>query len=118
MDFHFISIIDSGADSSIFPAEFGEAIGIDIKSVKPKIGTGSGGKSNIYYHQVDVHFEMENELYKLNCYAGFSWELADIGLLGREDFFRLFEEVTFNQTAETITLKNIIQLPEHKGNPY
>jgi len=39
----FYSIIDSGADSSVFPSAFGRLVGINISTDKPDLTMGVGG---------------------------------------------------------------------------
>ena len=46
--FGYEVLVDSGADLSIFHADIGEALGIDVKKGKPQEVFGVGGKASIY----------------------------------------------------------------------
>jgi len=78
---NYISIIDSGADLSIFHAEIGEEIGIEIEKGKQLPFFGIYGKAmTAYFHQLKIGVGG----YEFNCCAGFSRELDQLpyGLLG------------------------------------
>ena len=82
-------LVDSGSDDCILDADIGEAMGLDIKSVKPNNATGVKSGANMvgYVHRIT---------YKVNgisCEADvtFTYELAtDFGILGRDGFFNHF----------------------------
>jgi hypothetical protein len=97
--------VDSGADFSLFNAEIGEAVGIDIKSGKLKTIFGVGGKTSLYYlHKVII--EIGNKEYEIE--AGFMLDVAGkvmpYGLVGQRGFFENFI-VKFDLLKEEINLK-------------
>ena len=90
----------------MFPAQFGEKIGIPIRQGKLQSATGITGSELAYFHAVVVYVEISGKGYKFNCYGGFMYSLDPIGLelLGRHGFFELFESVTFKHNANVVEL--------------
>ena len=105
-DVSFHSIIDSGADYCVFPAQFGENIGLKITEGDHLPSYGVGGKDTLYFHKIKINLVIEDETWKFDCFAGFSVRLNErgVGFLGRHGFFELFEEVSFNQNKRNVTL--------------
>ena len=105
--FSFYSVVDSGADFCVFPAKFGELIGIDIKNGQSIPSFGVGGKEMLYFHQIKVGIIIRNEIWKFDSRVGFSYKMNDkgTGLLGREGFFDLFSEISFNQKKRMFKFK-------------
>lgn len=103
----FFSIIDSGADSCVFPSAFGKQIGIDIKSGPSESTTGVTGPGDAFYHSVKVYVRIQGNMYEFDCYAGFmdGLDQVGIGLLGHHGFFSLFESVTLDSKNRTVELK-------------
>ncbi len=91
----YFALIDSGADISLFDAEVGESIGIDITSgEKSLIGGITEGESQPYYiHSVKI--TIGGWEYKTK--VGFMPTLSKLGhgLLGQRGFFDLFKGVKF-----------------------
>ncbi len=100
-------IVDSGADFCVFPAKMGKAIGLDIYEGENVITNGIGGKEILYFHKLKVEVLLNDEPWAFECRAGFSSKLntKGIGFLGRDGFFDLFQEVSFNQKAKMFRLK-------------
>ena len=99
-------LVDSGADFSLFNAEIGEAIGIDVKSGELKTIFGVGGKTSLYYlHTIII--EVGDKDYEIE--AGFMPDVAGrimpYGLVGQRGFFENFI-VRFDLLKEEIDLKN------------
>ena len=107
LGFLFPSIVDSGADSCIFPLNFGERIGLDVKKGERRHSRGLGGGDVIYFHKVTVRVVILKDSWQFDCEAGFSASLNDmgVGFLGRKGFFELFEEVAFNEGRREFRLK-------------
>ena len=107
--FYFDSIVDSGADFCVFPANAGKAIGLNIYEGKNISTFGVGGKETLYFHKVKVEVIVNDQSWKFECQAGFSTKLntKGIGFLGRDGFFDLFKEVSFNQKVKMFRLKEI-----------
>ena len=105
--FSFQSVVDSGADFCVFPAKFGELIGISIKEGTQIPTFGVGGKETLYFHTVEIGIVIKEQIWKFHCDAGFSFKMnmKGIGLLGRKGFFDLFQEVAFNQDKKMLKLK-------------
>ena len=102
----FFSIIDSGADNCIFPAKFGQLVGINITS-GPTEGSRGIGSGTTYYHNVRVWVMVGGKFYHFNCYAGFMVELdqTGVGFLGRRGFFNLFQSITFDPSNSLVEFK-------------
>ena len=105
--FSFPSVVDSGADYCVFSSEFGERLGIDVKSGQPSLASGFGGGGQWFYHKINALLVIDNLGIKFECFAGFSDQMnkLGIGLLGRHGFFELFEEVIFDQRNRIFKLK-------------
>jgi hypothetical protein len=103
----FFSIIDSGADTCVFPAVVGSLIGIDVKSGVPETSVGVVGSGVTYYHWVTVYVWIQGREYHFDCYAGFLEGLNQMGfgLLGHHGFFDLFESVTLDSKRGMVELK-------------
>lgn len=104
LPYAFLSVIDSGADYCVFPAVFGEAIGIDVKNGKSHRAQGVAGGDTAYFHNVQVWVEIGGQPYYFSCWAGFMYSLESLGLLGRQGFFGLFESITFKDEAQMVEL--------------
>ena len=105
--FFFDSIVDSGADFCVFPANAGKAIGLDVHEGKSVSTFGIGGKEILNFHKVTVEVIINDQSLKFECQAGFSTNLnaKGIGFLGRDGFFDLFQEVAFSQKVKMFRLK-------------
>jgi hypothetical protein len=97
------ALIDSGADVSIFHADIGEALGIDVRSGERGISNGLNDVSpdETFLHKVILKIGDR-------CYptvAGFSYAPArhNYGILGQRGFFDFFI-VKFNLANEEIEL--------------
>ena len=107
LGFVFPAVVDSGADRCIFPLEFGERIGLDIKQGKPSVSRGLGGGDIIYFHKVTIRVAILKDSWQFDSEVGFSSSLNDmgIGFLGRKGFFELFEEISFYEHRREFRLK-------------
>ena len=105
--FFIDSIVDSGADFCVFPANGGKAVGLDVEAGEGVPTFGIGGKETLYFHKVKVEVTIKDEPWIFECRAGFSTKLnpKGIGFLGRDGFFDLFKEVAFNQNVKMFRLK-------------
>lgn len=119
LNFNFLSIIDSGADHCVFPAAYGEQIGLDIEKGLYVPAGGVGGRDDWYFHDILVWVNIEAQAWHWKCRAGFSrgMDKLGIGLLGRLGFFELFEEITFDQGNRTVKLKCQGQRPPKPNQP-
>jgi Aspartyl protease len=84
------AIIDSGADVSIFPADLGEQLGIDVRSGEHGFSAGMNDVnfSETFLHRVTLKI---GEL-RYPTIVGFSYAPTrrNYGILGQKGFFDLF----------------------------
>jgi hypothetical protein len=105
-----ISLPDSGADQSVFPASFAIALGLDPLQMKQAITGGVGNSGNVTYYgdlgievgvmqTVNAIMEFVPKI-SFTALAGFTvgLEAQGIGLLGEFDFFESFG-VTFDHKS-------------------
>jgi len=99
-----ICVIDSGTYICIFPPKCAESMGIVITDTN---NIEYFKNTPIYIHSIKISFKVKNKVYSFNCDAGFSDIVAkeNIGLLGREGFFNLFESVIFDQNSRLVKLQ-------------
>ena len=88
-NFSFQSVVDSGADFCVFPAKFGELIGIPVKKGVEIPTFGVGGRETLYFHAIEIGIVIKEQIWKFQCDAGFSFKMnmKGVGLLGRKGFF-------------------------------
>lgn len=103
------TLIDSGADFCILPAEIGEYLGIKVKSgLKQNFGgIQEKGSALAFLHEIILTiggFEYQTSI-------GFSYDIAKMGygILGQKGFFNLFK-VQFDYRKEEIELKEKIEI--------
>lgn len=95
-------LVDSGADYCYLPATYGEVLNIDITSGEKRESKGiTGALFTSYFHNINCKIGgWDHELR-----IGFSYELGvPFGILGRENFFRLFK-VCIDHKNEEVELK-------------
>lgn len=98
-----IAIVDSGADCAYFPKEWAPALGIDCDTECVKFkGATAGGASDQYLYEPGLTAKFLGEKIKLGAIFSAGCGAA---LMGREDFFRYFSKVTFDQEAEVFDLQ-------------
>lgn len=95
------SLVDSGSDRNLFPAEIGENIGIKIKNeLSQEVGGIEGIKITAFTHRVKIYLGS----YEINTFIDFSYE-QKVPLLGRNGFFNYFKNVTFREKDKMIELE-------------
>ncbi len=102
--FSFESIVDSGADFCVFPAELGELTGLEVRSGEVVPTKDVSGRELLYFHKVKVGIVVKEEMFRFSSYVGFSYKM-NTGLLGRKGFFDIFDEIHFNQKTKMFRLK-------------
>ncbi len=97
------ALIDSGAIVSLFNADVGRALGIEVEKGEPFRPTGISGSILSYIHEVVLKIEdME-----IKAKVAFTDQLAvNVNLLGREGFFNEFS-VLFNDREKAVTLEKL-----------
>jgi len=94
-------LIDSGAEKNLFPAFFGERIGLKVKKGKQQDIRGIGGvKIKGFTH--NVRFYVDTLVFETN--VDFSYE-QEVPLLGRIGFFDKFRRVTFKEKENIVELE-------------
>lgn len=97
------TLVDSGANISIFGADVAESLGIDIESGKKIYLGGVGGRILGYEHRIemelaDLHFSVR---------VVFSREfLVSFNLIGRKDVFDKFT-ICFNEKRKILELRGL-----------
>lgn len=100
-----MGIIDSGADSTTLPLEWAAPLGIDHESECVAFQGGTaGGAAQQFLYEPGIHASFLGK--KLLLGAIFA-PLCPQVLLGREDFFRYFETVRFEQASEKMHLDGV-----------
>ena len=98
------ALVDSGADFSIFDAEIGEYLGLDVRAGTPLAfgGIQERGGATAYIHEVRLRIGGHAHTVPV----GFSPDIATqgFGVLGQKGFFDLFV-VKFDLQKEEIELK-------------
>lgn len=98
------ALVDSGADFSIFHAEVGDALGLNIKDgYEIKYGgVQEGSPATAYVHKIILTVGG----WKYETMAGFSDSIAErsYGILGQKGFFDIFT-VKFDLIKEEVELK-------------
>jgi len=86
--FDTLGLIDSGADCSLFNLEILSQLGLERTQGRLEPTTGLGGDAATWYFDVHLIVLRQRFLAKV----GFAAELPrGFGLLGRADFFRVFQ---------------------------
>ena len=114
-----IGDISQQSHHCVFPATYGERLGINIESGIHMPAHGVGGGDNWYFHAIKTWVEIEGQSWHWECMAAFSkgTDNLGIGLLGRIGFFELFEEVTFEQKNRIVRLKVLGERPPQNPPP-
>ena len=95
-------IVDSGCDFTTFPQEWAERLGIDVRSeCITQHGTTAGGSATQHFYVPGVRALFLGKEFAFS--AIFAPQCPHV-LLGREDFFRYFKSVNFDQAKEELRL--------------
>lgn len=84
----FDAFVDSGASYSIFRAEVGDILGLEVeKGEKMYITVGDGSLMIVYMHRLNI--QIRDEIFEASI--GFSKQLGiGFNILGRKDIFERF----------------------------
>ena len=84
----FDAFVDSGASYSIFRAEVGDILGLEVeKGEKRYITVGDGSLMIVYMHRLNI--QIRDEIFEAS--VGFSKQLGiGFNILGRKDIFERF----------------------------
>ncbi len=95
------SLVDSGADFNLMPAELGEYLGLKIQKGTKSLHRGIGNVDIVaYIHTVNIYFQGHN--FKTQIHFSY---VHRIPLLGRYGFFRFFKKVSFNEKMLQLELR-------------
>ncbi len=103
-----IALIDSGADFSVIPREFGEIMGVDFTRGEREKTKGVGGEVDTLRTAINVNIVRGHESYTFTLPIHIMLkEKTDVPpLIGRAKFFDEFK-ITFDQHNEKIILQKI-----------
>jgi len=104
------ALVDSGADFSIFHAEVGEALGLDVPSGDKRYFAGvekSNGKvgAEAFLHKITISVQGFG-VHEIKTLIAFSYDINDngYGILGQKGFFEHFP-VKFDYKKATFEIK-------------
>lgn len=111
-EIRMLALVDSGADISFIPLEIAQTLRLDIDESDNKILT-IAGITSVYQTKVYVEIPIRGKrpvdvgMIHADVMPHESGEhIPEYIILGRRDFFEKFE-ITINETAQTIMLKDI-----------
>ncbi len=95
----FDAFVDSGASYSIFTAEIGEILGLDVEDGnKIYVTVGDGSLITVYLHEIDI--KIGEKTFKAT--VRFSKQLGiGFNIIGRKDVFERFK-VCFNEKEKIV----------------
>lgn len=99
-----VVLLDSGADSCVFPTSFASVLGLDILKMKKQLTGGVGTSANqTYYDSLEIDL---GSGIQFKSYVGFIPGLdgQGIGLLGQSGFFSYYN-VCFYQRQLKFTIE-------------
>ncbi len=95
------ALLDSGSERNLFPASYGELVGIPVKRGNRIDILGIGGVTIPgYTWEVKLYLQNTGFLTKID----FSYE-QQVPLLGRNGFFNHFSEVVFKEKERIVVLQ-------------
>lgn len=97
-----VALVDSGADSSIFPLEIAAHLGIDLGQCRREDCTTAAGPSTQHIWEPGLDAQVQAMNVTVHLRGAFSE--TPVGLLGREDFFDAFR-VSFDHRRQTFRLE-------------
>jgi hypothetical protein len=90
-------LVDSGADTSTFPASWATILGIDVATCLEYESDTAGGPASQFLYEPGIHAAFMGQKFHLS--ATFSAACGTV-LLGRTDFFHYFKELRFDQQGQ------------------
>ena len=95
----FDAFVDSGASYSIFTAEIGEILGLNVEDGKKiYVTVGDGSLITVYLHELEVKIGKKT----FRATIGFSKQLGiGFNIIGRKDIFERFK-VCFNEKEKVV----------------
>ena len=96
-----MALVDSGADSSLFPLQVAPLVGVDPNRCEEGTGMTAGGRSRRYIWSDGLRATVLGRELQLRGAFG----ACPVILLGRGDFFDAFK-ITFDQRAKIFSLES------------
>jgi len=94
-------LVDSGADINLFPADWGESVGINIKKGAKTIINGIGAIGvEAFVHTITLYLGSDISFEVAACFS-YSQEIP---LLGRFGFFDQFKSIIFKEKDKIVEL--------------
>lgn len=102
----FSALLDSGADSCVFPLSLALLLKLDVLSLPKALTSGVGSEANTTYYD-HVTIDLGNGLI-FKAHAGFTsgMDAIGLGLLGQQGFFEV-HHVEFRQSEGIFTVEKI-----------
>jgi hypothetical protein len=102
--FNTTMIVDSGSEDTLLHESVGLAIGLDVRSGKPKDVGGITGGGIGYEHSVKIELKELGEFLEVD--AIFVPNMGTSGILGQRDFFNKYD-VLFKRRKLEFILKKV-----------
>ena len=86
-----VALVDSGADGSLFDANYADLLGLDRKDAQTLTSIGAGGTaiSPVCWPNAPLEIQFEQDRFPFRgCFIDFSRQADGMNLLGRADFFQ------------------------------
>lgn len=96
------AIVDSGADYNLFPADFGDLMGIKIRSGEPWVTEGIGGQEVRIFRHWGIKIFLEG--FSFDTFIDFSYEVR-VPLLGQQGFFDKVKSIKFVRPKEEFLIE-------------
>jgi hypothetical protein len=106
-----LAIVDSGADSCIFPASLARQLGISLPNPRPSVFSGTvSAPQTAYFEPLKARVWdpiSKSFVFDFDLYAGFceTLEHVGLGLLGQEGFFSRFV-VSFDRQQSSFDINS------------
>jgi Aspartyl protease len=98
----FRALVDSGADTSMFPVALMDKLGISTSDCQTVSGRGAAGADDFLFWPGGV---IKARLSRWNLELTAFFGNPAIPLLGRADFFVLFRRIVFDEQTKTFTIE-------------
>lgn len=98
-----LALVDSGADNNVFPAQWGDSLGIKVVSL-PSCFTGAVGDNKVKVYRCEkiklyIYGKSLKQPLQFETEADFCYE-QKFPLLGRSGFFNFFKAIRFIKNVE------------------
>ena len=107
-ELNLLGLVDSGADSTVFNAEYGLGIGLPVDRGAPESIGGIGGSLNCKPCEATLKFLTGEHARQIKTKIMFSREYKrPFVLLGHDTIFKLYE-ITFNDKDQKFIFKKFV----------